>query len=197
MALFRAVLGVFELSFVGPTTDNASLLHDVQERIQSLKNDLMNISMEARLSIELEMRDNKAIVSSLSRNVDSLSSKYQELNDLYVKECARRRRVFSFYHSHLGVQRAARSSRFDTCILSHSSTDSSRDCSLGGGRCEVIVSNFSYPAKSTITLSKSASPNPALIPVRDSVVRRRSTSTTASSVRRPRRAKCFPRCRVW
>ncbi|KAK8811157.1 hypothetical protein WA538_005318 [Blastocystis sp. DL] len=78
-----------------PTTDNASLLHDVQERIQSLKNDLMNISMEARLSIELEMRDNKAIVSSLSRNVDSLSSRYQELNDLYVKECARRRRVFN------------------------------------------------------------------------------------------------------
>ena len=80
---------------IDPLSDNASLLHDVKDRIQSLKNDLMNISMEARLSIELEMRDNKEMVSSLSRNVESLSSKYQELNDLYVKECARRRRVGS------------------------------------------------------------------------------------------------------
>lgn len=80
---------------IAPSPDTTSLLHDVKDRIQSLKNDLMNISMEARLSIELEMRDNKEMVSSLSRNVESLSSKYQELNDLYVKECARRRRVCS------------------------------------------------------------------------------------------------------
>lgn len=58
-----------------------------------MKNDLINLSMEARLSIELEIRDNKEVIEQLSSSIQSLTEKYQELNGLYVTECERRRRV--------------------------------------------------------------------------------------------------------
>lgn len=53
----------------------------------------MNLSMEARLSIELEIRDNKELIERLSSCVRSLTEKYQKLNSLYAKECERRRIV--------------------------------------------------------------------------------------------------------
>ena len=70
------------------------LVQEVSGKIQNLKNDLMNLSMEARLSIELEIRDNKDVIEQLSSSIQSLTEKYQELNGLYVTECERRRCVF-------------------------------------------------------------------------------------------------------
>ena len=69
------------------------MIHEVTGKIQSLKNDLINLSMEARLSIELEIRDNKEVIEQLSSSIQLLTEKYQELNGLYVTECERRRSV--------------------------------------------------------------------------------------------------------
>ena len=53
----------------------------------------MNLSMEARLSVELEMNSYKELNSKLSETIQSLTDKFRQLNTLYLQECEKRREV--------------------------------------------------------------------------------------------------------
>ena len=56
----------------------------------------MNIAMETRLSVEMERQSTNAVLEQVSSSLQSIVEKYQELNGLYVNECAKRRKVATF-----------------------------------------------------------------------------------------------------
>ena len=72
---------------------SSEVINDLLLKIQSLKQDLMNLSMEARLSVELEMNSYKEMHSKLSLTIQSLTDKFRQLNTLYLQECEKRRQV--------------------------------------------------------------------------------------------------------
>lgn len=80
-----------------------SVARDLVEKIQSLKQDLMNMSMEARLSIELETKDYKEMNAKLSTTIQTLVEKYQQLNALYLQECEKRRKVSVLALNEVGI----------------------------------------------------------------------------------------------
>ena len=61
--------------------------------LKQIKEDLSNLCMEARLSLEMEMENNRDMLSQVNASFQSLVSKYSALNEAYQVECARRRKV--------------------------------------------------------------------------------------------------------
>lgn len=63
--------------------------------LKQIREDLSNVCMEARLSLEMEMQDTKATLSQVNSSFQTILSQYSVMRDAYVKECARRRKVIS------------------------------------------------------------------------------------------------------
>lgn len=61
--------------------------------LKQIKDDLSNLCMEARLSLEMEMENNKDLLSQVNTSFQTIVSKYSKLNEAYTVECARRRKV--------------------------------------------------------------------------------------------------------
>lgn len=72
---------------------SSDIINGLLLNIQSLKQDLMNLSMEARLSVEMEMNSYKELHSKLGLTIQSLTDKYRLLSTLYLQECEKRRQV--------------------------------------------------------------------------------------------------------
>ena len=77
-----------------------SLHHDEVQEISTvirsmrmIHDDFVNLSMETRLSLEFEKKENDAMFSQVTSSLTTIVEKYQQLNTLYVKECERRRKV--------------------------------------------------------------------------------------------------------
>ena len=76
-----------------PSSLTTSYFEDTVKRINQLKDDIVNLSMETRLSVEMEMEGTLSLFSKVNASLQSIVEKYQQLNKLYVKECAHRRKV--------------------------------------------------------------------------------------------------------
>lgn len=61
--------------------------------LKQIKDDLSNLCMEMRLSLEMERENNKDLLSQVNASFQSLVSKYSTLSEAYKVECARRRKV--------------------------------------------------------------------------------------------------------
>ena len=66
-------------------------------KIKKLKDDIVNLSIETRLSMEMEMEGTSSLFSKVNSSLQSIVEKYQQLNKLYVKECSQRRKVFFLF----------------------------------------------------------------------------------------------------
>ena len=71
---------------VGPSDITVSSL-------KQIKDDLSNLCMEMRLSLEMERENNRDLLSQVNASFQSLVSKYSTLSEAYKVECARRRKV--------------------------------------------------------------------------------------------------------
>lgn len=76
------------------TVTNDATVQDIVRSMKKIREDLVNVSMETRLSLELGLQDTKSSLSQVNSSLLSIVEKYQSLNFLYVNECARRRKVF-------------------------------------------------------------------------------------------------------
>ena len=66
--------------------------------MNELKDQLQNLAMETRLSLEMQMEGTASSIMQLNSSLQTIVEKYQQLNALYVNECSRRRKVhFSVY----------------------------------------------------------------------------------------------------
>ena len=63
--------------------------------LKQIREDLSNLSMEARLSLEMEMQDTKTTLSQVTSSFQTILSQYSVMREAYMKECARRRKVIS------------------------------------------------------------------------------------------------------
>lgn len=68
-------------------------LGEIVSSMRRIKESLLNVSMETRLSIELQMHDTKTIMSQAAVSLQQIVDKYHQLNSLYINECAKRRKV--------------------------------------------------------------------------------------------------------
>lgn len=72
-------------------------LGEIVTSMRRIKESLLSISMETRLSIEMEMQDTKTTLSQVSSSLQTIVDKYQQLNSLYINECTRRRKVLLLF----------------------------------------------------------------------------------------------------
>lgn len=61
--------------------------------IQSIRDELVNLSMELRLSVEMEINDIRGVINQISSALNTITERYRTLNSAYLKECAHRRKV--------------------------------------------------------------------------------------------------------
>lgn len=73
--------------------DEVQEISTVIQSMRKIHDDLVNLSMETRLSLEFEKKENDAMFSQVTSSLTTIVEKYQQLNTLYVKECERRRKV--------------------------------------------------------------------------------------------------------
>ena len=76
--------------------DEVQEISTVIQSMRKIHDDLVNLSMETRLSLEFEKKENDSMFSQVSSSLTTIVEKYQQLNALYVKECERRRKVLFF-----------------------------------------------------------------------------------------------------
>ena len=63
------------------------------QAIQRIREDLVNLSMELRLSVEMELSDMQGVIAQLTSTLQNLAERYRTLNSAYIKECDYRRKV--------------------------------------------------------------------------------------------------------
>lgn len=73
--------------------DEVQEISTVIQSMRKIHDDLVNLSMETRLSLEFEKKENDVMFSQVTSSLTTIVEKYQQLNTLYVKECERRRKV--------------------------------------------------------------------------------------------------------
>lgn len=67
------------------------------QAIQGIREDLVNLSMELRLSVEMELSDMQGVIGQLTSTLQNLAERYRALNSAYIKECDYRRKVCSYF----------------------------------------------------------------------------------------------------
>lgn len=67
------------------------------QAIQGIREDLVNLSMELRLSVEMELSDMQGVIGQLTSTLQNLAERYRALNSAYIKECDYRRKVCSCF----------------------------------------------------------------------------------------------------
>ena len=85
--------------------DEVQEISTVIQSMRKIHDDLVNLSMETRLSLEFEKKENDSMFSQVSSSLTTIVEKYQQLNALYVKECERRRKVLflTFYSNRFSM----------------------------------------------------------------------------------------------
>ena len=164
------------------------------QAIQGIREDLVNLSMELRLSVEMELSDMQRVISQLTSILQNLAERYRTLNSAYIKECNYRRRVLNIFRSYLDIQRSPRFTWSYPSILPCTTVDSVRTRQSGSCSDRVISLLFlTMIDPSMVLLFLFICPRTQSILEKDNVVVTKSTSLTAYSMSSLLRVSCFPR----